>query len=115
MAENLRWILDREQRVLVGGHNVHLQRSPSFDGSAPIGQLLAPELGVDLVLIGTTRGSVAVPDLDLDAPPDQRYFLPSGQLQPAPAGTLDGLLAVTGYPLGLVDLRHTPTRRPPTE
>ena len=109
MAENLRWILDREQRVLVGGHNVHLQRSPSFDASAPIGALLAPELGADLVLVGTTRGSVAVPDRDLDAPPSERYFLPAGEPEPAPAGTLDASLATTGHPIALLDLHRTPT------
>ncbi len=30
MADNLRALLAREQRIVVGGHNVHLQRSPSF-------------------------------------------------------------------------------------
>ncbi|MGB8961460.1 MAG: erythromycin esterase family protein [Pseudonocardiaceae bacterium] len=28
LAENLRWVLDHEDRVVVGAHNVHLQRSP---------------------------------------------------------------------------------------
>lgn len=60
MAENLCWILEREDRVVVSAHNVHLQRTPSFDGTAPIGSLLAPVLGDDLVVIGTTHGAGAV-------------------------------------------------------
>lgn len=72
--------------------DVHLHRIGSFDGTAPLGALLGPELGAELVLIGTTRGSVAVPALHLDAPPEHRYFLSPGQPQPAPVGTLDAVL-----------------------
>jgi len=106
MAENLRWLLarDPQARILVGAHNVHLQRSPSFDGTAPIGALLDNELGPDMVLIGTTRGSVAVPNLDLAAPPARRYTMPAEDSEPTPAHTLDALLDTPG-PLHLIDLR----------
>ena len=107
MAENLRWLLARDPhaRILLGAHNVHLQRSPSFDGSAPIGALLDNELGPDLVLIGTTRGSVAIPTIDPTAPAAHRYTLPTGDAAPAPDHTLDALLDTAG-PLHLTDLRH---------
>lgn len=106
MAENLRWLLDRDPRarILVGAHNVHLQRNPSFDGTAPIGALLHDELGHDMVLIGNTRSSVAVPTIDPSAPADGRYTLVADDSSPAPAHTLDALLDSAG-PLHLTDLR----------
>lgn len=105
MANNLRLLLaqDPQARILVSAHNVHLQRSPSFDGTAPIGALLDDELGAAMVLIGTTRGSVAVPTIDPSAPPDRRYTLPP-ELEPAPAHTLDSLLDTAG-PLHVTHLR----------
>ncbi len=107
MAENLRALLDREQRIVVGAHNMHLQRSPSFDGTATIGMLLAEELGDDLVVIGGTHTMGAIPDLDLDAGPDGRYPI-TGTAPPSPdRRTLEAALDVTGHPLQLVDLRHT--------
>lgn len=106
MAENLRWILEREERVLVGAHNVHLQRSPSFDGTAPVGSLLAPTLGDDLVVIGGTHAVGRIPDLDLSAQPEERYFA-SGEEPPPPAEhTLEAAMEAAGYPIHLVAARH---------
>lgn len=107
MAENLWWILGREDRVVVGAHNVHVQREPSFDGTAPIGRLLAPVLGAELIIIGTTRGAGIVPGLDLDAGSAGRYATPLGEFTP-PAHSLDALLDTAGLPQHLVDLRHAP-------
>ena len=107
MAENLRALLDREQRLVVGAHNMHLQRSPSWDGTATIGMLLAEELGDDLVVIGGTHTMGAVPDLDLDAGPDGRYPITGTTPPPPDPHTLEAALDTTGHPLQLVDLRHT--------
>lgn len=104
MAENLRWILEREERVLVSAHNVHLQRAPSFDGTDPLGRLLGPELGEDLVVIGTTRAGGPVPAPDLAAEPEHRYATSAGA-PVAPPHSLDALLDTAG-PLHLTDLRH---------
>lgn len=107
MADNLHWILGREERVIVGAHNVHLQRTPTFDGTEPIGSLLAPVLGQELVVIGTTRGAGIVPGVDLDATPARRYTTPAGEFS-APSHSLDALLDAVGLPQHLVDLRHAP-------
>jgi erythromycin esterase len=107
MADNLRWILDREDRVLVGAHNVHLQRSPSFDGTAPIGALLAAALGNDPVVIGTTRAAGPVPDPDLDAEPARRFTTPAAEPTSPPPHSLDAVLDTAG-PLHLVDFRQAP-------
>lgn len=108
MAENLRALLDREQRVVVGAHNMHLQRSPSFDGTATIGMVLADELGDDLVVIGGTHTMGAVPDLDLDAGSEGRYPITGTTPPLPPSHTLEAALDTTGHPLQLVDLRRTP-------
>ncbi|MHA6804052.1 erythromycin esterase family protein [Salinifilum ghardaiensis] len=108
MAENLRALLGREQRVVVGAHNMHLQRSPSFDGTATIGMVLAEELGDDLVVIGGTHTAGAIPDLDLDAGPEGRYPVTGPAPPPPEPRTLEAALDATGHPLQLVDLRRTP-------
>lgn len=107
MAENLRVLLDREQRVVVGAHNMHVLRSPSFDGTTTIGMLLADELGDDLVVIGGTHTMGALPDLDLDAAPDRRYPITETTPPPPEPHTLEAALEATGHPLQLVDLRHS--------
>ncbi|ALG10234.1 hypothetical protein AOZ06_28075 [Kibdelosporangium phytohabitans] len=109
MAENLLWLLHRDPdaRILVGAHNVHVRRSPSVDGSGPIGALLADELGDDMVVIGGTRGTATIPDTALTAAPSQRFFLPDGDHRPAPAHTRDALLDSVGTPMLFAHLRRT--------
>ncbi len=109
MADNLRWILTCEDRVLVSAHNMHLQNAPSWDGTDPIGSLLAPELGDDLVIIGGTHGVGALPDLDLDAVPDRRYPVSDSEPPPPDSHTLEAALDAAEFPQHLVHLRHTPS------
>ncbi|GAB3857886.1 hypothetical protein GCM10028801_17000 [Nocardioides maradonensis] len=52
LADTVRWVLDREPRILVSAHDGHVQRDP-VDGRPTLGGLLAPDLGEDLVVIGT--------------------------------------------------------------
>lgn len=109
MADNLRWILDHEDRVLVSAHNMHLQYTPSWDGTEPIGSLLASELGNDLVVIGGTHAGGSIPDLDLDAAADRRYFTwDTDEPAPPASHTLEASLDTAGYAHHLVHLRHTP-------
>jgi erythromycin esterase-like protein len=108
MADNLRWLLEREHRIVVGAHNVHLQYTPSFDGTAPVGQLLAEELGDQLVVIGTTHGPARIPGLDLTTDPTNR-FAPATSQEPAPLppDSIDAAMDTIG-PLHLTGLRHAP-------
>jgi len=53
MAATVRWVLEREERVLVSAHDGHVQRVP-YDGVPTLGSLLATDLGSELVVIGTT-------------------------------------------------------------
>lgn len=56
MAETVQWILEREDRVLVGAHDGHVQRTP-YDGRPTLGSLLSASLGAGLVVVGTTYAS----------------------------------------------------------
>lgn len=53
MADTVRWVLEREERVLVSAHDGHVQRTP-YDGVPTLGGLLSAALGDDLVVVGTT-------------------------------------------------------------
>lgn len=53
MADTVRWVLEREERVLVSAHDGHVQRTP-YDGTPTLGGLLADALGDGYVAIGTT-------------------------------------------------------------
>lgn len=56
MADTVRWVLEREPRILVSAHDGHVQRG-LLDGRPMLGRLLTPVLGDDLVVIGTAYDS----------------------------------------------------------
>ncbi|MFI6316798.1 erythromycin esterase family protein [Nonomuraea sp. NPDC050556] len=56
MADTVRWVLEREERVVVSAHNAHVQRTP-FEGRPTMGCLLDAALGEEMVVIGMTYGS----------------------------------------------------------
>ncbi|MFI6483481.1 erythromycin esterase family protein [Nonomuraea sp. NPDC050663] len=56
MADTVRWVLEREERVVVSAHNVHVQRTP-FEGRPMMGELLHRALGDQLAVVGLTYGS----------------------------------------------------------
>lgn len=108
MADNIAWILEREERIVIGAHNGHIQRGP-FQGMPMLGQILAPVLGDDLVVIGTTRASGRVPDVDFAGYPQPHGFTAVLQtLSPPPGHTVDALMDEVGPALHLVDLRRVP-------
>jgi erythromycin esterase len=123
MAENIEWILRREERIVVGAANGHIQRwpfqVPPFvpDPLSTAGEHLAATLGDELVVIGTTSrgGEVwlhrAVPDA---APGHTETFVE--EIGPfAEPDCLDVLMSETEMPLCLVDLRAVPARGPVAE
>lgn len=106
MADTVRWILDREPRIVISAHNAHVQRSPYFDRPT-IGGLLAPSLGDHLVVIGTTYG--AGPQVRL-TPRSPRPFdcdVTMGQ-RVLPPRCIEALLDTDERPVQLVDLRRAP-------
>ncbi|MFI9379573.1 erythromycin esterase family protein [Kutzneria sp. NPDC052558] len=112
MAENMDWILDREQRVIVGAHNGHIQREPLWappvinDKLTTLGEHLAAKLGPDLVVIGSAFGGGALPTHRLlpDGPPGNAEPYTIEVARPEPE-TIDAVLSTAGFPLHLTDLR----------
>jgi erythromycin esterase len=122
MAENVEWILGREERVVIGAANGHVQRWPF---SAPpvvnnrltmLGERLAAVLGDELVVIGGAFGGGrmflhrAIPD----GPPGhtETYIEELRLLDP---DSLDELLGTAGMPRLLLDLRAVPADGPVAE
>ncbi|MBY8823833.1 erythromycin esterase family protein [Sphingomonas colocasiae] len=104
MAENVRWVLDREGpagRVLVFAHNGHVVNAPLRGGiwsvyaQAPkaMGQHLRAALGKDLLIVAAS--SAASPPADM---PDAQ-----------PPGSLDAALSAAGRGDFILDLRTART------
>ena len=101
MAENVRWIREREGGVVVLAHNAHVQRAKSVQvaaNQAVQGMFLASMLGGDYRNIGFTfnRGAMA-------GKPGEDVPLP-----PADSASIDGVLARVGKPLFVLDLQSIP-------
>ena len=122
MAENVAWILGREERIVIGAANGHVQRWPF---SAPpivnneltmLGEHLASTLGESMVVIA---GAIGGGELQLhrplpDGPPGhtETFTQPLHQLDPT---SLDQLLSACGMPWYLLDLRRVPSSGPVAE
>jgi len=115
MAENVEWILNREERLVIGAHNGHIQREPLWappvinEKLTTLGGHLAATLGPDLVVIGSAFGGGTLETHRLlpDGPPGhaEAYTMDVGPLEP---DTIDAVLSAAGLPLHLTDLRKAP-------
>ena len=105
MADNVSWVLKRERRIMIGGHNGHIRKaSPELPS---LGQLLRAQLPEPPVAIGTTYGAGPIWDLvDRSAPPPQ-WAVTVRELNP-PAHTLDAVMSQVGLPLFYVDVDRVP-------
>ena len=112
MAENVEWILRREDRIVIGAANGHIQRYPlSFppilnDKLTTLGQYLSATLGPDLVVIGSAfgGGTLAQHRPLLDGPPGHTELFTT-DVGPFESDTIDAELSAAGLPLHLTDLR----------
>lgn len=90
MADTVRWVMQRHERVLVCAHNGHVQRT-LLEGRPMLGHLLAADLGSSLLVIGQTYG--AGPQVHIrersDVPFDWDVELREREL---PAGSLESLV-----------------------
>lgn len=115
MAGNVEWILQREERIIVAAANGHVQRWPFTappivnDPLTMLGEHLASRLGDRMVVIGGTFGGG---ELFLHRPipggppgHTETFVEELRQLDPA---SLDELLAGSGMPRFLLDLRTVP-------
>jgi erythromycin esterase len=119
MADNVEWILGREERLVIGAANGHVQRWPYRvppiinDEQVVLGQHLARTLGDRLVVIATTyNGGRMFLHRPIPGRPGhvEVFFEDVGPF--TEPGSLDALLADAGEPHALLDLRKVPASGP---
>lgn len=112
MAENIRWIAEREgpdARIAVWSHNAHVANAEAVhrgDGSAWAGHLLRPIFGDDLLIVGFMFNQGGFTALQADEP---ALGLQTFEVGPAPYGTVESMFSEAGFQLAAVDLRRLPT------
>jgi len=120
MADNVAWILEREERVVVGAANGHVQRWPYRvppiinEEQVMLGQHLARRLGDRMVVIATTYngGRVATHRVVPGGRPGHTEAYVEDVAPFTEPDSLDVLLAGTGAPVALLDLRKVPADGP---
>ena len=120
MADNVEWILGREERIVVGAANGHLQRWPYRvppiinEEQIMLGQHLARSLGDRMVVLATTYngGRVFSHRAIPGGPPGHTEVFYQDVAPFTEPGSLDVLLASTGEPLAMLDLRGVPEDGP---
>jgi erythromycin esterase len=116
MADNVEWILGREERIVVGAANGHLQRWPYRvppiinEEQIMLGQHLARSLGDRMVVLATTYngGRVFSHRPIPGGPPGHTEVFYDDVAPFTEPGSLDVLLASTGEPIAMLDLRDVP-------
>jgi erythromycin esterase len=111
MADNVRWILDREgpdARMVLWAHNGHVA-----DDSLSMGRYLRRTLGAELVVFGFAFGRGGF--LAVEGPAPSRRGLTAFQVPALADSTLDGTLARTGFSVAAFDLRQLPSSGPAAE
>jgi len=108
MAENIRWILDREgpnAKAVVWAHNGHVATG-NQGGVERMGLHLRRMFGADLVVFGFAfnQGGFQAMEMPL---PSERGLVPFN-VAPAPEGNLDAMLASAGLQVAAIDLRGLP-------
>lgn len=119
MAETVEWILEREQRIVIGAANGHLQRWPFSappvinDPLTMLGQHLARRLDRSMVVIATAFGGgrLALHRPEPGGAPGHTELF-THDLELLDPDSLDELLGSCGMPRFLLDLRRVPATGP---
>lgn len=110
MAENVVWILENEGprcKMVVWAHNGHVARDPRgiFGGTVvSMGMHLARKFDRELIVVGFAFGEGAFRAVVKEE--GDRRPLRQVAVGRAPEDTLDAVLARTGIPVFMLDLRH---------
>src|SRR5260370_4478153 len=107
MAENVRWILDHTPgaKIVLWAHNGHVNAAGSGQWQ-PMGASLREMYGDRMVVFGFAFNQGSFQAIE------QNKGLHDFTVGPAPAGSLDAMLAGTGIPVLALDLRQAPKEGP---
>ncbi|MGY1900755.1 erythromycin esterase family protein [Nocardia gipuzkoensis] len=110
MADTVEWVLRREDRIVLAGHNGNLLRHPlalpDMPPATPLGMHLVDRLGADYRVIGTTFGTGQTVNPDNDFYTGNLFI----ELQPPRPGSFDALLNASHDGPFAVDLRRMSER-----
>ncbi len=111
MADNIRWILEHEgsgTKMVVWAHNGHVATSVS-GGHEWMGYHLRKMYGNEMVVFGFAFNQGSFQAVQM---PFGTGRLRPFTVKPAPAGSLDAMLAASGLALAAIDLRALPKDGP---
>lgn len=107
MADNIKWILDHNPgaKIVLWAHNGHVSTG-SMDGFEPMGVALRKMFGNQMVVFGFAfnQGSFQAIEMPFPSKKGLRNF----NVEAAPAGSLDAMLASAGLQIAAIDLRALP-------
>lgn len=119
MAENVDWILDREERIIVVAANGHIQRWPFWappiynDKMTMLGEHLAASLGNQLVVIASAIGGGNLWQHRQDPEKPLGHARATiEEIETIDPHSLDALLSTADLPLHMLDLRNVPDDGP---
>ncbi len=107
MAENVQWILGSNPgaKIVLWAHNGHVATA-GMAGVEPMGMALRRLFGRQMVVFGFAfnQGSFQA----IEMPFAEKGGLRTFHVEPAPAGSLDAMLAAAGLRIAAIDLRRLP-------
>jgi erythromycin esterase-like protein len=107
MADNVKWILDNNPgaKIVLWAHNGHVATASDF-GYDPMGASLRKMFGNQMVVFGFAfnQGSFQAMEMPFPSKRGLRTF----NLDPAPVGSLDAMLASAGLQIAAIDLHALP-------
>lgn len=107
MADNIKWILDQNPgaKIVLWAHNGHVATGGEF-GFDPMGASLRKMFGTQMVVFGFAfnQGSFQAMEMPFPSKKGLRNF----NIDPAPEGSMDAILASAGLKIAAIDLRRLP-------
>lgn len=107
MADTVRWIVEREERILIAAHNGHLQRTPVF-GNPSFGQFLAQTHEAVVIAATAATGQQILVEMSVSDDGIPRFDDMVGAALEPSAGSINAVLHDQAGALGFVDLRPLP-------
>lgn len=107
MADNVKWILDNNPgaKIVLWAHNGHVATASDF-GYDPMGAFLRKMFSNQMVVFGFAFNQGSFQAMEMPFP--SKRGLRSFNLDPAPVGSLDAMLASAGLQIAAIDLHALP-------
>jgi erythromycin esterase-like protein len=111
MADNVKWILDNNPgaRIVLWAHNSHVADT-NMDAYNSMGASLRKLFGKEMVIFGFVFNQGSFQAIEMPFP--SKRGLRTFNVDPAPEGSLDAMLASAGLRIAAIDLRALPKTGP---